>query len=189
MACASASVINLTACPPQSGPALVDNANWNGEQTDSTVFQLSGQSLRDQFSETCSCCNTANPTICTIVADRNALHTDYGISARAASAAAEQQLQNFQVVQTDSQHLVCTPSCSTRSTGQTLTEQICIESENSGWISLTSGLFSCNSFNVSAVFGARAALVVKSCLVPHGSCPTSTCIFLVWYYGRTGTRL
>ena len=34
----SASVINLTACPTQSLPALVDNANWKGEQTDSTVF-------------------------------------------------------------------------------------------------------------------------------------------------------
>ena len=38
VACASASVINRTACPTQSVPALVDNANWNGEQTDSTVF-------------------------------------------------------------------------------------------------------------------------------------------------------
>ena len=37
-ACASASIINLTTCLTQSVPTLIDNANWNGEQTDSTVF-------------------------------------------------------------------------------------------------------------------------------------------------------
>ena len=48
VACASASVINLRTCPTQSVPALVDNANWNGEQTQlsfQTVWPKSSRSI------------------------------------------------------------------------------------------------------------------------------------------------
>ena len=117
---------------------LVDSANWNGEQTDSTVFP-------------------------------NCLAKVFAINLRKlVPVAIPRAPPSF----TDSQHLVCAPSWSwggpRRSTGQTLTEQICIEVERSfrcatrttGGISLTC---SCNSLNVSAVFGARAA-PVNSCL-------------------------
>ena len=90
VACASASVINLTACPTQSVPALVDNANWNWEQTDSTVFpnclaKVFAINLRKLVPVAIP---RVPPSFFVIVADMNALHTDCGISVRAASSAA-----------------------------------------------------------------------------------------------------